>query len=121
MLFLPNAKYRVTEGVREDVGNRMHLIQAGEGEKDPRNLALIFRCTAFILDNLNVHHLAEDIFESLAVYFPIGEILVLKLPQPWGRKLFHPPGYPLDEGENGYPPNVRTNGFPMSVQYQNPS
>ena len=121
MLFLPNAKYRVTEGVREDVGYRMHLIQAGEGEKDPRNLALIFRCTAFILDNLNVHHLAEDIFESLAVYFPIGEILVLKLHRPWGRKLFHPPGYPPDEGKNGYPPNVRTNGFPMSVQYQNPS
>jgi len=47
------------------------LLQAAEGEKDPRNLSLIFRCTSYILDSLNVLHLAEDLFESLAVYFPI--------------------------------------------------
>jgi hypothetical protein len=47
--------------------------QAGEEEKDPRNLLLLFSITARVLDSLTVHHLTEDIFESLAVYFPIGE------------------------------------------------
>ena len=47
-------------------------MQAAEGEKDPRNLVNIFNCSSFILDNFNVDHLREDIFESLAVYFPIG-------------------------------------------------
>jgi len=47
------------------------FLQAGEGEKDPRNLVLIFRCIATILSSFSVNHLREDIFESLAVYFPI--------------------------------------------------
>ncbi len=49
------------------------MWQAGEEEKDPRNLLLLFSITARVLDSLSVHHLTEDIFESLAVYFPIGE------------------------------------------------
>jgi Dos2-interacting transcription regulator of RNA-Pol-II len=54
------------------------MIQAGEGEKDPRNLLLIFSTTDTILNMLSVDHLREDIFESLAVYFPIGKAMQLQ-------------------------------------------
>jgi len=47
------------------------FLQVSEGEKDPRNLMIIFQCTSFILEAFNVDHLREDVFESLAVYFPI--------------------------------------------------
>jgi len=47
------------------------FLQAFEGEKDPRNLLMIFDCVARMLDLLDIDHLREDIFESLAVYFPV--------------------------------------------------
>merc|ERR1719285_1669519 len=47
------------------------FLQACDGEKDPRNLLLIFTSVASFLDTLDVAHLREDIFESLAVYFPV--------------------------------------------------
>jgi len=47
------------------------FLQAFEGEKDPRNLLLIFSSVGHMLDILSISHLAEDVFESLAVYFPV--------------------------------------------------
>jgi len=47
------------------------FLQAFEGEKDPRNLLLIFSTISSMLAILPISHLAEDVFESLAVYFPV--------------------------------------------------
>ena len=46
-------------------------LLAFEGEKDPRNLLLIFSTVSSMLAILPISHLAEDVFESLAVYFPV--------------------------------------------------
>ena len=45
--------------------------QVSEGEKDPRNLLVIFTSLSSMLDTLDMDHLHEDVFEALAVYFPI--------------------------------------------------
>ena len=47
------------------------LLQASEGEKDPRNLMTVFTMLAAILDTLDPGHLQEELFEALAVYFPV--------------------------------------------------
>ena len=47
------------------------FLQAFEGEKDPRNLLLIFSTVSSMLNILPINHLVEDVFESLAVYFPV--------------------------------------------------
>ena len=46
-------------------------LRAFEGEKDPRNLLLIFSTVSSMPAILPISHLAEDVFEGLAVYFPV--------------------------------------------------
>jgi len=48
-----------------------HLLQAMEGEKDPRNLLVVFSCVEVILNTLDIPDQHEEVFESLAVYFPV--------------------------------------------------
>ena len=47
------------------------FIQAGDNETDPRNLLVIFTTKLRILQTLDVEHHTEEIFESLAAYFPV--------------------------------------------------
>ena len=47
------------------------LLQASEGEKDPRNLVTVFSLLSSMLSTLDLDHLREDVFEALAVYFPV--------------------------------------------------
>ena len=47
------------------------LVQAGDGETDPRNLLLLFTTKLRLLQSLEVRHHAEEVFESLAAYFPV--------------------------------------------------
>jgi len=47
------------------------LLQASEGEKDPRNLVTVFSLFSSMLSTLDLDHLREDVFEALAVYFPV--------------------------------------------------
>ena len=48
-----------------------HLLQAMEGEKDPRNLLVVFSCVEVILNTLDIPDQHEEVFESLAVDFPV--------------------------------------------------
>ena len=41
----------------------MTLIQAGDGETDPRNLLILFSTKLRILTSLDVKHHTEEIFE----------------------------------------------------------
>jgi len=75
------------------------FLQAFEGEKDPRNLLLIFSTVASMLDILPLSHLREDAFESLAVYFPVdftppsglaGSVTKLQLVEGLRHGLSHP-------------------------------
>ncbi|XP_037956129.1 MMS19 nucleotide excision repair protein homolog [Teleopsis dalmanni] len=47
------------------------LINCIEGERDPRNLNYIFSFMAEILQAYNLLHLAEEMFEVFACYFPV--------------------------------------------------
>ena len=47
------------------------FIQAVDGEKDPNNLMLIFRCVPLIVRNFPLEPFTEDLFETIARYFPI--------------------------------------------------
>lgn len=42
-----------------------------DGEKDPRNLFLLFRIIPSILSNFDFTLFVEDIFEVMSCYFPI--------------------------------------------------
>lgn len=46
-------------------------IQAIDGEKDPRNLLLIFKITQMVISRLNIEDVAEELFEVTSCYFPI--------------------------------------------------
>ncbi|XP_073239400.1 MMS19 nucleotide excision repair protein homolog isoform X2 [Porites lutea] len=47
------------------------FIQAVDGEKDPRNLLLVFELTRIIISNFSIDLFAEDLFEVTSCYFPI--------------------------------------------------
>lgn len=47
------------------------LINSIDGERDPRNLDLIFSFMPDFLSQYPLLHLAEEIFEIFACYFPI--------------------------------------------------
>ena len=49
----------------------MTLIQAGDGETDPRNLLILFSTKLRILTSLDVKHHTEEIFE-------VGSLLCLQ-------------------------------------------
>nr|KAG5689041.1 hypothetical protein BaRGS_006437 [Batillaria attramentaria] len=42
-----------------------------DGEKDPRNLMLAFRCAQIVCNHFNLGAMEEDMFEVTACYFPI--------------------------------------------------
>ena len=46
-------------------------IQAIDGEKDPNNLMLVFGCIPIIVQNFSLEPFTEDLFETIARYFPI--------------------------------------------------
>ncbi|KAG1659353.1 MMS19 nucleotide excision repair [Nymphon striatum] len=46
-------------------------IQAVDGEKDPRNLVMVFNTLPIIVDNFPLGELAEEIFEIVSCYFPV--------------------------------------------------
>lgn len=47
------------------------VINAIEGERDPRNLLLIFKFMPQLIQNYSLYHLSEEAFEVFAVYFPV--------------------------------------------------
>nr|XP_006817162.1 PREDICTED: MMS19 nucleotide excision repair protein homolog [Saccoglossus kowalevskii] len=46
-------------------------IQCMDGEKDPRNLTMIFRCVPIIIHNFPIDVFIEELFEVVSCYFPI--------------------------------------------------
>jgi Dos2-interacting transcription regulator of RNA-Pol-II len=48
-----------------------NTFQAVDEEKDPNNLVLIFSCWPIILTNFDLEPLTEDVFDTMACYFPI--------------------------------------------------
>ncbi|XP_063697055.1 MMS19 nucleotide excision repair protein [Culicoides brevitarsis] len=47
------------------------VINSIEGERDPRNLLLIFNFMPQLIKNYSLFHLTDDAFEVFAVYFPV--------------------------------------------------
>lgn len=47
------------------------VINAIEGERDPRNLLFIFKFMPQFIQNHPLFHLTEETFEVFAVYFPV--------------------------------------------------
>lgn len=52
------------------------FIATMEGEKDPRNLLLLFSFFPLVTKHLSLDNFAEDLFEVVAAYFPIDFIPV---------------------------------------------
>ncbi|XP_071948228.1 MMS19 nucleotide excision repair protein homolog [Antedon mediterranea] len=46
-------------------------MQAMDGEKDPRNLMIVFRCIPIIIQNFQFERFCEELFEVTSCYFPI--------------------------------------------------
>lgn len=47
------------------------VISAVDGERDPRNLLLLFEWLPKFLKSVNLGHLNEEMFEVMACYFPV--------------------------------------------------
>ncbi|KAJ7336489.1 mms19 nucleotide excision repair [Desmophyllum pertusum] len=47
------------------------FIQAVDGEKDPKNLLLVFELVGVIIDNFSIDLFVEDLFDVTSCYFPI--------------------------------------------------
>lgn len=47
------------------------VINAIDGERDPRNLLYIFQFMPKFLNTYNLGHLSDDMFETFACYFPV--------------------------------------------------
>ena len=47
------------------------FIHSMDGEKDPRNLLLLFQIALSIIQNLNITEICQDLFEVVYCYFPI--------------------------------------------------
>lgn len=47
------------------------VISSMDGERDPSNLILIFRILPQFLRHFPLGHLAEEMFDVIACYFPI--------------------------------------------------
>lgn len=52
------------------------FITAMDGEKDPRNLVLLFALIPTIVNHLPLGPFTEDMFEVVAAYFPIDFVPV---------------------------------------------
>lgn len=49
----------------------MNFLQSMDGEKDPRNLLLLFRIIPTVIANFKLDPFIEDFYEILSCYFPI--------------------------------------------------
>jgi len=49
----------------------VNFLQAIDGEKDPRNLLLLFQIIPKVIDSFDLGPFIEDFYEVLACYFPI--------------------------------------------------
>lgn len=47
------------------------VISAMDGERDPRNLLLLFNWLPTFLHTVTLGHLCEEMFETIACYFPV--------------------------------------------------
>lgn len=47
------------------------VISAMDGERDPRNLLVLFKWLPKFLTNVDLLHLNEEMFETIACYFPV--------------------------------------------------
>lgn len=47
------------------------IISSIDGERDPRNLMLLFNILPYFIKEIPLGHLSEDMFEVLACYFPV--------------------------------------------------
>lgn len=47
------------------------VISAMDSERDPRNLLLLFRWLPQFLNTVSLGHLNEEMFETIACYFPV--------------------------------------------------
>ena len=55
------------------------LLTSVDGEKDPRNLVLIFSLFPIVVKNINLGPFTEEMFEVVAAYFPIDFVPVSKI------------------------------------------
>ncbi|CAL8089024.1 unnamed protein product [Orchesella dallaii] len=58
----------------------MNFLQSMDGEKDPRNLLLLFRIIPCIVSEFEFGPFLEDFFEMLSCYFPIDFNPTVKVP-----------------------------------------
>ncbi|ODN03000.1 MMS19 nucleotide excision repair protein [Orchesella cincta] len=58
----------------------MNFLQSMDGEKDPRNLLLLFRIIPCIVSEFELGPFLEDFFEMLSCYFPIDFNPTVKVP-----------------------------------------
>lgn len=47
------------------------VITAIDGERDPRNLMLLFSILPYFMTEFSLGHLTEEMFEVIACYFPV--------------------------------------------------
>lgn len=47
------------------------VITAMDGERDPRNLLFLFNWLPTFVNNIEMGHLTEEVFEVMACYFPV--------------------------------------------------
>lgn len=52
------------------------LVTAVDGERDPRNLMLVFSIVPILVQSIPTGPFTEDLFEVIAAYFPIDFVPV---------------------------------------------
>lgn len=52
------------------------LVTAVDGERDPRNLILVFSIVPVLVQSIPTGPFTEDLFEVIAAYFPIDFVPV---------------------------------------------
>lgn len=62
---------RTTEIIAMGIDFVLGVIQAIDGERDPRNLLMIFNWLPQFLSTVKLGHLAEEMFDVIACYFPV--------------------------------------------------
>ena len=61
------------------------LLTSMDGEKDPRNLVLMFSIYPIVVQNIDMGPFTEEMFEVVAAYFPIDFVPVSL----WNLWIFH--------------------------------
>lgn len=62
---------RAAETIAMGIDFVLGVIQAIDGERDPRNLLMIFNWLPQFLSTVKLGHLAEEMFDVIACYFPV--------------------------------------------------